>query len=60
MGCTVELSAFFPHHLGQAADNEQETFVKYLSSNVPTMMPCALKTKIINDAHDIDFLIKEN
>lgn len=55
--CTVELLAFFPHHIGQAANNEKEIFVKYLSSNMPTMVPGAIRNKILNDACDTEFLI---
>jgi len=42
--CIVGLSVLFPHYLGQAADNEQEVFVQYLSRNVPTMVPGTVKT----------------
>lgn len=58
-GCTI--AAFFPHHLEQVADSEQEIFIKYLLNIYYfSLYPCVIKTKIINDAHNIDFPIKKN
>lgn len=42
--CTTGFSAFFPHHLGQTADNEQEVFMQYLSHHVPIIMPGRVMT----------------
>lgn len=45
MGRIVGFSAFFLHYREQAADNEQEVFIKYLSGHVPIMLLGPVKTK---------------
>lgn len=51
---------FFPRHLEQVADSEEEIFIKCLFNIYYfSLYPYVIKTKIINNAHNIDFPIKK-